>query len=138
LKVEDSGGLTDIAEVQITVQPSAKIAADLETAAGGFSLTEIPDGYELSGAYPNPFTLSMGATRIRFALMTPERVTLRVYDVLGREIIALLQGADMGAGYHTLRWNGRDRSGNLVPSGVYLIHISAGPLQAVRKLMLRR
>ena len=138
LKVEDSGGLTDIAEVQITVQPSAKIAADLETAAGGFSLAEIPDGYELSGAYPNPFTLSMGATRIRFALMTPERVTLRIYDVLGREIIALLQGADMGAGYHTLRWNGRDRSGNLVPSGVYLIHISAGPLQAVRKLMLRR
>ena len=52
--------------------------------------------------YPNPFNPT---TTIQYQLTAPGRVTLKVYDVLGREV-ALLQDGPMEAGYHTATFNG--------------------------------
>ena len=69
------------------------------------------------GAYPNPFAAS---TTIRFSLDAPSDVRLAVYDVLGREVAVLVDGA-VEAGTHTAEF---DAAG--LPSGLYLYRLSTG------------
>ena len=137
LQVSDSGGLTDTDEVNITVTPAAKIVEGLQTFDAG-----VPGEYALFGAYPNPFVLrgqtSVAATRIKFALPEQQSVRLQVYNVLGKVVATVLQDTKLPAGYHTYKWNGRDDRGMALPSGVYLIRITAGPLQQTKKIVLRR
>jgi hypothetical protein len=73
-------------------------------------------GYSLSDAYPNPFN---PRTSLRFSLSQPAEVCLEVYDLQGRRIRTLVR-ARQSAGTHVAVWNGRNQSGELVPSGVYL------------------
>ncbi len=137
LEVRDSGGLTDIDEVNITVTPAAKMAGQMESFGSG-----TPGEYALYGAYPNPFALrgetAVAATRIKFALREQQSVTLQVYNVLGQVVATVLKDTKLQAGYHTYRWNGLDHNGQALPSGIYLIRISAGPLQQTQKIILRR
>jgi len=60
------------------------------------------------------------------SLTVPEisDVTLVVYDLLGREIITLVN-EQMNAGLHNLIWNGRDHFGILVSTGIYIYRITA-------------
>ena len=98
----------------------------------------IPETYQLSQNYPNPFNPS---TTIRFALPMASTVTLRVYDILGREVQTLLQET-RPAGYHSIVWDGRDRNGTLAASGAYFFRIEARPVDAgapftaMKKMML--
>ena len=79
---------------------------------------ELPEAYALAQNYPNPFN---PATTIRFQLPQAEQVTLRVFDVLGREVAALLDNTSLAGGEHTVRF---DASG--LTSGVYLYRLEAG------------
>lgn len=88
--------------------------------------------FELRQNYPNPFN---PATTINFDLPRASRVTVRIHDVLGREIITLFEGAKT-AGAHSLLWDGRDAAGRIVSSGVYLLRLEAGEEVAVRKMMV--
>lgn len=93
--------------------------------------SELPEAYGLAQNYPNPFNPS---TSIRFQLPQAEQVTLRVFDVLGREVAALLDHAAMAAGEHTIRF---DASG--LTSGVYLYRLEAGDSFAqTRRMMLMK
>ena len=76
--------------------------------------TEPSVAFRLHPNYPNPF---MGHTEIRFTLEQPADVTLRIYDMLGREVAILLTRARHGAGTHAARWNGTDDEGRRVSSG---------------------
>ncbi len=79
----------------------------------------IPRDFALSQSTPNPFRLSTGArAKISFALTQAAAVRLRVYNVLGQEVVELLN-ASREVGKHEVLWNGRDAQGRLVPSGVY-------------------
>jgi flagellar hook assembly protein FlgD len=51
-------------------------------------------------------------------------VTVKIFNTTGQEIRTLANGA-FQAGYQTLRWDGRDQSGNVVAGGVYLYQITA-------------
>ncbi|NUM67775.1 T9SS type A sorting domain-containing protein [candidate division KSB1 bacterium] len=64
-------------------------------------------------------------------------VSLRVYDVLGREVRTLLQEVKQ-PGTFAVNWDGRDQSGALVRNGVYFYRIVAGEFATVRKLMVVR
>jgi flagellar hook assembly protein FlgD len=64
-------------------------------------------------------------------------VSLVIYDVLGREIVQLMTG-EQAAGQYRVRWDGRDRYGNQVPSGIYFYRIEAGEFKQVRKMVLVR
>ncbi|MCX6144138.1 MAG: T9SS type A sorting domain-containing protein [Ignavibacteriales bacterium] len=75
-----------------------------------------PEGYRLGLNYPNPFN---GRTWIEFSLPRPSRVTLTMFDVLGREIVTLASG-ERGTGTHRVEWNS---AGN--PSGVYFYRLHA-------------
>ena len=95
-----------------------------------------PLAFALQQNYPNPFNPS---TTIPFEILNGGFVSLRVYDVLGREIRTLVNG-DMPAGTYSARWNGESDNGQPVPSGMYFVRMVAGDsgtrFSAVRKLML--
>lgn len=85
--------------------------------------------YSLAQNYPNPFN---PATTIEFELGRPDRVRLRVFDVLGREIATLAEGP-MEAGRHRVRF---DASG--LPSGVYLYRLETPGATATGSMVLAR
>lgn len=75
---------------------------------------------ELFQNYPNPFN---AATTIRYRLPRQSRVTLEIYNVLGQKI-AVLVDAVQQASEHPVSWDGRDRSGKTVASGIYLYRLT--------------
>jgi hypothetical protein len=76
----------------------------------------------LLGAAPNPFN---PRTEVRFALAAPGRARLDILDVRGRLVARLLDG-HLPAGEHRTAWNGVDRAGRRVASGVYQARLTAG------------
>lgn len=79
-------------------------------------------GLVLGPAEPNPFA---GATRFHLSLAETTPVRLEIYDVSGR-LVARPAGGALPRGEHVLAWDGRDRGGHALPSGVYLYRLLAG------------
>ncbi|MBI2620035.1 MAG: T9SS type A sorting domain-containing protein [Ignavibacteriales bacterium] len=96
--------------------------------------SNVPDRFSLSQNYPNPFNPT---TTLLFTLHTSLFTTLKVYDLLGREVVTLVE-TDLKAGEHVLRWDGRDRVGKQVSTGVYYYRLTAGDLVQTRKMILVR
>ena len=94
----------------------------------------LPDFYELAQNYPNPFNPS---TTIGFAIPLPEYVDVKIYDMLGSEVITLVS-EDMSAGKYSVEWNGIDSLGKHVPSGVYFYAIRAGKYHDTKKMIFLR
>ena len=84
--------------------------------------------------HPNPFNPS---TVIRYYLPESCHIAVDVYNVDGTFITGLDRGY-RGKGYHTIVWNGRDRSGHQVSSGVYFYRLKAGKTEISRKMVLAR
>jgi hypothetical protein len=93
----------------------------------------IPTTYELSQNFPNPFN---PATTIRYGLPSAERVTLKIYNLLGEEVATLVDNEQKAAGYHTAVWDGQNNEGKIVASGVYIYRIRAGSFILTKKLAL--
>lgn len=93
---------------------------------------DIPDAYALFQNYPNPFNPE---TEIRFALPEAIHVMVQIFNTLGKEI-RTLTNRTYAAGFHTLRWDGKDQNGNPVSSGVYLYRLQAGTFVQVKKMNL--
>jgi hypothetical protein len=88
-----------------------------------------PVEFSLSQNYPNPFNPS---TTIRFSLPQREHVTLKVFDVLGREVATLVDG-EMAAGNHAVTFAPRTST-----SGLYFYKITAGTFSQTRKAVLMK
>ncbi len=86
----------------------------------------IPSEYGLSQNYPNPFNPS---TIIQFALPKRSQVSLKVFDLLGREVVNLVS-QDLGPGYYSVRWQAG------VPSGTYIYRLQAGEFVESKKMIL--
>ncbi len=80
-----------------------------------------PVTYSLSQNYPNPFNPS---TQIAYALPMNSRVTLKVFDIQGREVSTLVNG-ELPAGRFAVEWSGLNSAGNTVSSGMYFYRIEA-------------
>jgi hypothetical protein len=87
----------------------------------------VPMMYELSQNYPNPFNPS---TAIQFTIPTQDVVTLKVFNVLGQEMMTILN-QKMDAGKHTVRFDA-----SKLTSGVYLYQVSAGKFVETKKMVL--
>jgi hypothetical protein len=87
----------------------------------------LPRAFRLDQNYPNPFN---PATTIRFALPRTEQVTLKIFDVRGREV-ATLVNEKMPAGEHSVNFNGQR-----LASGIYFYRLRAGEFVQQRKLAL--
>ena len=96
---------------------------------GNHSTSEPPGAFYLAQNSPNPFN---PATTITFSIPVTGHVSLKVYDVVGRLVVTLVEG-ELDRGEHTVTW---DATG--FPSGVYLYKIDTGVNSAARKLMLLR
>ncbi|MCH8019857.1 T9SS type A sorting domain-containing protein [candidate division KSB1 bacterium] len=95
--------------------------------------TFIPSTFELDQNFPNPFN---PATSIRYGLPEAANVTIKVFDLLGKEVVTLLSAEQREAGYHVISWGGRDRDGSSVASGLYFYQIISGKFVQTRKMLL--
>ena len=95
-------------------------------------LSTKPASFVLEQNYPNPFNPS---TRIHYTLIQSTDIQLAVYDITGKEITTLLVNQKQEAGSHSIDWNGRDREGNVVSSGVYLYQLKVGNLYKSKKMV---
>jgi hypothetical protein len=86
----------------------------------------IPIEYSLSQNYPNPFNPT---TIIQFALPKGSQVSLKVFDLLGKEITTLVS-QELGPGYFGVRWEAD------VPSGTYIYRLRAGDFVDSKKMIL--
>lgn len=89
----------------------------------------VPTAFVLSQNYPNPFN---PATMINYQLPMNSHVTLKIYDVLGREVKTLVNERQ-SAGTHSVRFDGSGLS-----SGVYFYRLTAGHYSITRKLVLMK
>ncbi|MEW6196828.1 MAG: CotH kinase family protein [Bacteroidota bacterium] len=91
----------------------------------------IPTDFKLT-AYPNPFN---PGTIIQFTLPQASDISIKIYDLLGREIWSANE-QPKSAGTHSLFWNGVNNSGAKVSSGTYLCRVSSEKFISTIKLLL--
>jgi hypothetical protein len=92
----------------------------------------LPEVTYLAGNYPNPFN---ARTEIRFGLDKAQAVSLDIYDIGGRKVRTLNDG-DLEAGVHTISWDSRTDSGELVASGAYFYKLTTDNDNLVKKMVL--
>ncbi|NKB69761.1 MAG: T9SS type A sorting domain-containing protein [Candidatus Latescibacteria bacterium] len=93
-----------------------------------------PSQLALAQNYPNPFN---SGTLIRYTLPQPGAASLAVYNLVGQRVALLVDGP-RPAGVASVRWDGRDKSGADLASGVYLYRLQVGSKVETRKLLLLR
>jgi flagellar hook assembly protein FlgD len=90
--------------------------------------------FDLGQNRPNPFN---PMTEICFTIAETQRTNLRIYDLSGRLVRSLVDGA-LPAGDHRVVWNGLDDNGRAAPSGVYLYRLEADDFRQSRSMTLLR
>jgi hypothetical protein len=95
---------------------------------------EKPNEFVLLQNVPNPFNPE---TEIRFELPQPAQVDLKIYNMLG-QVVRTVTSRTYEAGFHAVRWNGKDDAGNRVASGVYIYRMRAGEFVAIRRLVMTK
>jgi hypothetical protein len=105
--------------------------ADLSTITGIEKKEEpIPAQFSLSQNYPNPFNPT---TVISFQLSTSSHVTLKIYDLLGKEVATLVDGYKQ-AGTYNVTFNVETLHATSLPSGVYYYRLTAGSFSETKKM----
>ncbi len=94
--------------------------------------TPKPSSTGFTSIHPNPFNPQ---TTVDFALASPERVRLAIYDVRGT-LVRRLADQSMPAGEHSLTWDGRDDNGRTASSGIYFVRLIAGAVTETRKIVM--
>jgi serine protease len=121
-------GDSSLANLQQNADAAKAKWRKLTTGIAGGSPT-VPVRYELWQNYPNPFNPT---TNFEFRISNFEFVSLKVFDVLGRDVATLVNEVRQ-PGVYTVQWNA-----SAYPSGVYFYRLEAGPFRATRKLMLMK
>ncbi len=117
------------------IYPAEGIVVELEASTVGIEdnqTSQLPEQISLMQNYPNPFNAT---TQIQFSLNTSDDVTLSVYDLLGRKITTLYDGA-LNAGTHSITWNGTNESGEVVSSGVYFYRLETSESTTSKQMLL--
>lgn len=85
-------------------------------------------------AYPNPFNPT---TTIQFYLCKNEKISVKIYDVLGRRVKTLID-SEKNEGLHSVQWDGRNSVGVDVAAGIYFARLESGTQTRITKLLLVR
>ncbi len=116
-----------ISNLGITPLGMGEEAENLCDPTNVFNFIEIPEDYSLEQNYPNPFNPT---THIRYSIANRTKVTLKIFDVLGREIQNLVNEVK-SPGQYTVTFNGQK-----VSSGIYFYSLHAGSFLETKKLIL--
>jgi hypothetical protein len=103
------------------------VGSDPSTTTAVSRNSPVPVRFALDQNYPNPFN---PGTAISYQLSAVSVVTLKVYDVLGKEVGTLANEVQQ-PGVHSLRWDGSS-----FPSGVYFYSLMAGNNFSTKKMLL--
>ena len=90
-----------------------------------------PHVFRLEQNYPNPFNPT---TTIQYSLPLAAKVSLKIYNLRGEEIATLIGGEYQPAGHHTVMWNGKDKNGQLVSTGIYIYQLRTDEFTAMKKM----
>ena len=129
-------GFVGLSEGENTRTASGFLAVVIQRQAplGVDELTCLPGEFDLHQNYPNPFNPS---TTIQFDLPMATDLHMVVYDLLGREVVRLVDEW-RPAGFHSITWSGRMASGWEVPSGIYIARLTVpGYRKAIKMVLLK-
>jgi hypothetical protein len=110
---------------QILSQPTPGAKNEFSSLVSNYAA--IPNEVKLLSAYPNPFNPS---TTISFSIPTEQKVTLTIFDVLGQEVVILVDGV-LPAGQHSLQWQAKNMA-----SGIYLYQLRVNSITITQKMLL--
>jgi hypothetical protein len=91
-----------------------------------------PLTFELGNNYPNPFNPS---TTIEYSIPDAGRVTLEIFNILGQNVLTLVD-EEQSRGRYQIMWDGKDKAGSLVGSGVYFYQLRTSKAVTVKKMIL--
>ena len=104
---------------------------DPEFSSLGNAENFIPADIHLFQNFPNPFNPQ---TVIKFQLPQRTAIRLEILNLQGQVVLDIFKG-ELGAGIHSLSWNGKDRLGNQVSSGVYFYRLKAPGFEQTKSMM---
>jgi hypothetical protein len=133
--IPDVGTVDLLREGGFTLPAGVTTPFTLTIVAGPTSTVELqaaPTSFSLGQNYPNPFNPS---TTIAYALTSDGEMSLKLFDVRGEEMATLVHGFQK-AGMYEVRWDGRDRRGETVPSGLYFYTLQTGSNLVTKKMLL--
>ena len=94
----------------------------------------IPEVFALHQNYPNPFNPT---TTLSFSVPTEGVMSLNIYDMTGRLVSTLVDG-NLNQGYHSITWNGMDRNGHAVSSGMYIYSLNSEGASITKKMVMMK
>ena len=98
----------------------------------GNTVDRQPDLFTLNQNVPNPFN---PMTTIEYAIPSRSHVNIEIFNILGQSVRTLMDETK-SAGQYRINWDGTDRSGNSLPTGVYLYRFQAGKNIQTKKMLL--
>jgi hypothetical protein len=93
---------------------------------------QLPKEFDLRQNYPNPFN---PGTVIEYALPKLAHVTIEIYNLLGQKVNVLVE-EDQKAGLYRVDWDGKDKQGEELASGIYFYRIQAGDFVKCKKMIM--
>ena len=113
----DRDGYLDGDELAAGADPGNPLSTSANV---GVQNPRTPFLFGLRAVRPNPFR---DATVVDFSIGHSGRVSVAVYDLMGRQVKSVARGLWLEAGPQSLRWDGRSESGSVVPAGVYFVRL---------------
>ena len=139
--IEDRKVYTDFLNQTLDLKVNNKIGSEYKVIVGNPDYVEmmieeikriIPAEFSLGNNYPNPFNPD---THLDYSLPKRGIVTLRIYNLVGQEVITILN-EEKPFGNYSVRWNGLDHHGNSASSGVYFAELRLDNARRVTKMLL--
>ncbi|MBN1154146.1 T9SS type A sorting domain-containing protein, partial [candidate division KSB1 bacterium] len=91
-----------------------------------------PSSIDLVQNYPNPFN---GSTLIRYTISQPGRVSVKVFNLLGKEVATLVD-ENQSTGRYTIDWYAKDEAGRALSSGIYFYRLESNGYMITKKMIL--
>ncbi|MFQ5709251.1 MAG: FG-GAP-like repeat-containing protein [bacterium] len=110
---------------------SEEVSLQVTSVAGDRS-SSVPTVFSLHQNFPNPFNPD---TKISYDLPKAVNVSLKIYNIMGQEVMTLVDKAQ-APGKYTVRWNGLNNAGNKVAGGMYVFVIKAGDFVQSKRMTL--
>lgn len=118
---------THVKQIQNTIDEILTIYYDAITNVEEEELTALPKKFDLQQNYPNPFNPS---TKIKYSLPETANVSMKLYDLLGREVVVLIN-KKKPAGNYEITFDATS-----LPSGIYIYRLKAGDFNVAKKMIL--